>query len=172
MLKTTQIADKLTTKFGDQIIEAFGEDKHPRIDVDAAHWREIASFLLTDPELKFDFLMSVTAIDYVGQDKLAAVYDLRSFDHGHEFAVKVFCDRANPEMESVADLWPAANWHEREAFDLMGIVFTNHPDLRRILMSEDWVGHPLQKDYEFPKEYHGIPNTYELNWQQKPTYPG
>ena len=69
-------------------------------------------------------------------------------------------------MPSVHQLWASANWHEREAFDLLGIEFTGHPDLRRILCADDWVGFPLRKDYEFPREYHGIPGSVELDWQQ------
>jgi NADH-quinone oxidoreductase subunit C len=67
-------------------------------------------------------------------------------------------------IPSVADIWSAADWHEREAYDLMGVTFTGHPDPRRILCPDDWEGHPLRKDYEFPLEYHGIPGTteYEL----------
>ena len=70
-------------------------------------------------------------------DKLAVVYDFISFDHGHSFAVKVYMSRSNPHVPTVCDLWPAANWHEREAFDMMGITFDSHPDFRRILLPED-----------------------------------
>ena len=85
--------------------------------------------------------------------------------------IKVFCPRDNPSVPSVADLWPAADWHEREAYDMFGIVFDGHPDLRRILCADDWEGFPLRKDYVFPREYHGIPASVELDWQQQPDYP-
>lgn len=171
-MNATSIAAKLAGQFGDRITESLPDDKHPRIHVDAPHWREIAQFLATDEELGFDYLLCLAGVDYAAEDKLCCVYDLRSMGHGHEFAVKVFTDRADPIIPSVADLWPTANWHEREAFDLFGIHFPGHPDLRRILLPEDWPGHPLLKDYVFPREYHGIPMSYELDWQQKPTYPG
>ena len=93
-------------------------------------------------------------------------YDLWSFAWRHRIAVKVFVNRAAPIVASVQAIWPAANWHEREAFDLLGIQFEGHPDLRRILCADDWVGFPLRKDYEFPREYHGIPGSVELDWQQ------
>ncbi len=72
-------------------------------------------------------------------------------------AIRVRVPREGGHVPSVADVWPTANWHEREAFDLLGVTFDGHPDLRRILCPDDWVGHPLRKDYEFPKEYEGIP---------------
>ena len=171
-LKSTEIAENLVAKFGDAILESFGEDKHPRVHVDAKAWREIAEYVANDPEIRLDFLMCVSGVDYIGEDRLACVYDIRSSEFGHEFAFKVFTDRENPIVPTVSDLWPAANWHEREIFDLFGVDFAGHPDLRRILLPEDWEGHPLRKDYVFPREYHGIPNSYELDWQQKPTYPG
>lgn len=167
-----QIASKLSEKFGDKIIASHPEDKHPRIHVNAEHWREVAEFMATDADLHFDLLQCVSGVDYVADDQLCAVYDFRSMDHAHEFAVKVFVDRDVARIPSVADIWRASDWHEREAYDLLGIVFEGHPDLRRILLPEDWVGFPLRKDYEFPREYHGIPGSYELDWQQKPTYPG
>lgn len=171
MLKPHQIVDRLQQKFGDRIVDSFADDKHPRIHVNAEDWREVAEFLASDDSLKLDFIMCASGVDYVADDKLACVYDLRSMEHRHDFAVKVFTDRAKPSIPSVTDIWPGANWHEREVFDLFGIDFPGHPDLRRILLPEDWEGHPLRKDYEFPREYHGIPQSYELDWQQKPTYP-
>lgn len=168
----TQIAARLGEKFASQITASHPEDKHPRIHVDAQNWRAIAEFLAHDEALAFDFLLCVSGVDYVADDKMCAVYDLRSMKHKHEFAVKVYTDRGAPSIPSVSDLWRTADWHEREIFDLFGVDFPGHADLRRILLPEDWVGHPLRKDYVFPREYHGIPGSYELDWQQKPTYPG
>lgn len=166
-----EISDRLNDNYPNYIIESFPVDKHPRIHLAAAHWLEIAEYIKHDPDLNLNYLMCISGVDYVADDKLACVYDLRSMTHKHEFAFKVFTDRNAPAIASVADLWPAAEWHEREIFDLFGIDFPGHPDMRRILLPEDWIGHPLRKDYEFPREYHGIPMSYELDWQQKPTYP-
>jgi NADH-quinone oxidoreductase subunit C len=170
-MTANQIVEKLQQKFGSKITAAFPDDKHPRVHIDAADWREIGQFLYSDPELKLDWLANHTGIDYVADDKMCCVYDLWSFDHRHVFAIKVFTPRSNPSIPSVADLWPAADWHEREAFDLLGIDFPGHPDLRRILCADDWEGFPLRKDYVFPREYHGIPASVELDWQHKPDYP-
>jgi NADH-quinone oxidoreductase subunit C len=167
-----QIVAALTERFGDRILAAFPEDKHPRVHVNATDWRAIAEHLRRDPTLRFDWLANLAAIDYVADDRFCVLYDLWSFDLGHRFAVKVLAPRTDDaHFPSVVDLWPAADWHEREAFDLMGVFFDGHPDLRRILMSDDWEGHPLRKDYVFPREYHGIPGSVELDWQQKPDYP-
>ncbi len=170
-MTSADIAARLQERFGAQILAAYPHDKHPRVHVESVAWREIAEFLLNDPALHFDWLANHTGIDYVADEKFAVVLDLYSFDLKHTFAVKVFCPRAEARMPSVADLWPAANWHEREAYDLLGIVFDGHPDLRRILCADDWVGFPLRKDYVFPREYHGIPGSVELDWQQKSDYP-
>ena len=166
-----QIATKLVTQFGEAITASLPDDKHPRIHTTAEHWRAIAEFLRGDDALAFDFLACLTAVDYVADNQLCGVYDLYSAGRRHWFAAKVYVDRSDPHIPSVMDLWPAADWHEREAYDLMGITFDNHRDLRRILLPEDWVGHPLRKDYAFPREYHGIPGTTEIDWQQKPDYP-
>ena len=158
-MKPEQIAAKLKEQFGEHITQCLPEDKHPRVHVDAEHWRPIAEAMRSEPDLQFDWLSCITAVDYPDDQKLAAVYDLRSMVHGHEFAVKVFVDRQAAEIPSVADLWPAADWHEREAYDLMGITFQGHPDHRRILLPDDWVGHPLRKDYVTPDQYHDVPTS-------------
>lgn len=167
----TEIANRITEKFGDAILASFPEDRHPRVEVMAEHWRALAEFVYQDKDIALDFLGCLSAVDYVADNQFGSVYDLRSHQHGHWFAVKVLVDRDKPTIPSVMDLWPAADWHEREAYDMMGIVYEGHTDLRRILLPEDWVGFPLRKDYVFPREYHGIPGTYELDWQQKPDYP-
>jgi NADH-quinone oxidoreductase subunit C len=154
-----QIAALISERFGDRLTGVFAEDKHPRVHVPVAHWRSLAEFLRHNSALSFDWLANLSALDYVADDQACVVYDLWSFDRKHSFAVKVFAPRKTPVFPSLCDLWPAANWHEREAFDLMGFDFIGHSDLRRILLSDDWEGHPLRKDYIFPTEYHGIPTS-------------
>jgi len=153
----TQICERLKQRFGEAITGSLPADKHPRVHTTAEHWRPIAELLRYDQDMAFDWLSCLTAVDYPANHQLCAVYDLRSTGRGHRFAVKVFVSREQPTIASVADLWPAANWHEREAFDLFGIVFDGHPDLRRILLPDDWEGHPLRKDYVFPRQYQGVP---------------
>ena len=166
-----QIASALQSEFGDKILQSLPEDKHPRIHVSANDWRLIAELLLRDARFRLDWLANLSGVDYVADAKMCVVYDLWSFELRHSFAVKVYCPRDNPRVPSVCDLWPAADWHEREAFDMYGSIFENHPDLRRILCADDWEGFPLRKDYVFPREYHGIPASVELDWQQQPDYP-
>jgi NADH-quinone oxidoreductase subunit C len=171
MASPAQISQNLTERFGQAVTAALPEDKHPRIHTTADAWRPIAEHLHSDADLAFDWLACLSGVDYVADDLLCVVYDFYSTTHRHRFAVKVYVDRNDPRVPSVMDLWPAADWHEREAYDLFGIVFDGHNDLRRILLPEDWQGHPLRKDYAFPREYHGIPGSYELDWQQKADYP-
>ncbi|HVT88797.1 MAG TPA: NADH-quinone oxidoreductase subunit C [Tepidisphaeraceae bacterium] len=170
-MTSQQIVQAIQNEFGDKVIASFADDKHPRVHVNAEHWRALAEFLIHNPALKLDWLANLSGVDYVADDKMCVVYDLWSFDHRHSFAVKVFASRSDPSIPSIADYWPAADWHEREAYDMYGINFPGHPDLRRILCADDWEGFPLRKDYVFPREYHGIPASVELDWQQQPDYP-
>jgi NADH-quinone oxidoreductase subunit C len=128
----------------------------------------VATFLRDDPRLAMNMLRCVSGLDLHPEPWIEMVYDLMSmrpaaggglWQNGGEIAIRVRVPRTGGHVASVADLWPTANWHEREAFDLFGVTFDGHPDLRRILCPDDWVGYPLLRDYEFPKEYDGIPAT-------------
>ena len=168
------ICEILKETFQDAVTATVLEGSHPYALVAADGWPEIAVFLRDDPRMGFNLLRSISTLDMLADDKLAAIYDVMAVPFAgagsalltttSEFAVRVVTDRDNPSIPSVARVWAAADWHEREALDLMGIVFENHPDPRRILCPDDWEGHPLRKDYAFPLEYHGIPGTteYEL----------
>lgn len=167
-----EIGEILKSEFPDAVIELVMGGAHPHAVVTAEQWPKVALFLRDDPRLRLNFLRSISAVDLLADAKLACVYDFLSLDldrgaelltETQEFAVRVVVERDDPHIPTVSHLWPAAEWHEREAYDLMGITFEGHPDPRRILCPDDWVGHPLRKDYEFPLEYHGIPATTEYD---------
>lgn len=108
------------------------------------------SFLKTEPSLDFNFLMDLTAVDYLGRtdaSRFEVVVHLYSLHSNQRLRVKVLIDEKNPSLDSLTGLWPAANWYEREVWDMFGISFNGHPSLKRILMYEEFVGHPLRKDY-------------------------
>ena len=163
-----QIDSILFERFGQRLTARLPLEKRARVHVAAVDWQELASVLHDDPRLQFDWLANLAGLHYPAERQLAVVCDFASTRLGHRFGVKVICDEATPQLPSISHLWPAANWQEREAYDMYGIDFVGHPNLKRILLAEDWVGHPLRKDYVFPREYHGIPGSVELDWQQKP----
>src|SRR6476661_6584762 len=173
-MTAAEIAAALEQKFGERIKSKALDAIDPFVVFEAAELPAVARFLRDEPALRFDLLHNISGVDYLELDpKKAAkagyephvevVYHLQSFTHRHRFVVKVILPRWKdnkpgqlPEVPSVTGLWRAADWHEREVYDLSGVYFTGHPDLTRILLAEDWEGHPLRKDYEFPLEYHGI----------------
>ena len=109
--------------------------------------RKLAEYLRSDPELLFDYMFCLTGVDWVTH--LMVIYHLNSTVNNHSMVLKVkIADRENPEVETVSDIWRTAEFHEREVYDLFGIKFKNHPDLRRIFLDEDWEGFPLRKDYK------------------------
>lgn len=149
------IFETLKGKFGDAVVELQSEGFSPAFVVVApAAVKEIARFLKDDPALSFDSLMCLSGVDY--KEKFAVAYHLSSMRLRHAIGMKAYLPREAPSLPSVDDVWPTANFHEREAFDLFGIVFDGSKDLRRILLPEDWEGHPLRKDYKYPDFYHGI----------------
>jgi NADH-quinone oxidoreductase subunit C len=133
-------------------------------------WHEVAAVLRDDPELQFDFCQCITAVDWPKQEQLQVVYHFYSYTHRHPFVVKADLPRANPVIPSVADLWGAAEWNEREQFDLLGVGFSGHPDLRRVMMPDDWVGHPMRKDWKEPAHYRGMSTTRPSPLELLPAY--
>ncbi|MBI1976607.1 MAG: NADH-quinone oxidoreductase subunit C [Candidatus Omnitrophica bacterium] len=116
--------------------------------------RVIAQFLKETPDLDFNFLMDVTAVDYLQAGKkprFEVVYHFYSLKGNHRLRVKVPVEEKTPEVDTLSDFWPSANWYEREIWDMFGIKFKGHPNLKRILMYEEFKGHPLRKDYPFDK---------------------
>jgi NADH-quinone oxidoreductase subunit C len=110
--------------------------------------RRTAEFLRGDPELQFTFLSDVTGVDrFPIEPRFELNYHLVSLARRDRLRLKLRVSGKDPIVESVAAIWPTADWHEREVFDLFGVRFEGHPDLQRILMPEDWEGHPLRKDY-------------------------
>lgn len=118
------------------------------IYVDRANLREACALLRDDADCAFNFLSDVTCVDWFpAEPRFEVIYHLLSIAKKERVRLKVRLDSASPAVESVTSVWPAANFFEREVFDLFGIRFTGHPYLRRLLMPENWEGHPLRKDY-------------------------
>jgi NADH:ubiquinone oxidoreductase subunit C len=142
--------DELKTMIGEMIPSVVFEDggEWVAVFVEAGSWKELARRLRADAALDLDYLFCLTAVDW--KTHFTLVYHLTSTVHRHVLVVKIKLDRERPEIWTVSDIWRTAEFHEREAYDLMGVEFAGHPDLRRLFMTEDWKGWPLRKDYEDP----------------------
>jgi len=142
ILNSEEIAKKIVDVLPDSVVSA---DKSA-IVVTSKSLYQVAEFLKNTPGLDFDYLTNLTAVDYM--DYFEVVYHLISLKHNHSLVLKTRCsDREKPVVPSVVSLWRSADFQEREAYDLMGIVFEGHPNLRRLLLWEGFVGHPLRRDY-------------------------
>jgi NADH-quinone oxidoreductase subunit C len=166
--------DALKSQFGSAILAADTTALDPWIQVAPEGLPAIAAFLRDSPQWQMEMLNCITGVDYwqAGtaatnvdwQPHIELLYHLSSLAHRRRLVLKVVLPRWQsdiegqlPEVPTVSHIWRTAEWHEREVFDLIGVRFVGHPDLRRILCPEDWVGHPLRKDYRAPAEYRGIP---------------
>jgi len=131
------------------------------IKVDPGDLLSAMNSLLIDPIAYFDMLSCVTGVDN-GPDAntIDVVYNLYSIPFDHHLMIKVTVPRDKPEVESVCSIWRTANWHEREIYDLFGVQFLNHPDLRRILLPADWEGYPMRKDYKHQDYYRSVKVAY------------
>ena len=167
-MTSAEIIQALEERFGAKIKAKKTDAIDPYAVAEPADLLEICRFLRDDPRLRFEMLNCISGVDYLETDPkkapkagfephLEVVYHFSSFTHKHRFVLKLILPRWKndkpgqlPEVPSVTSLWKTAEWHEREVYDLSGVWFIGHPELHRILLSEDWVGHPLRKDYEFP----------------------
>lgn len=152
-----------------RLVDAFGaevvfdlradpaRDRDPWFQVAPAQIEQVCERLRDDPDLACDYLECLTGVDYPKEDKIAVVYHVNSYTKKHRVVLKCLVDRGAPALPTLVNVWSAANWQERECFDLLGVDFEGHPDLRRLLLPDDWVGHPLRKDYQEQDNYHGIP---------------
>ncbi len=159
-----EINAKINAELGENILtEIHTEVKQPFVTVEAKHLLALAEFLQQTEGLYFDYLACITGIDN-GEKKetLEVLYHLNSLVYEHSFIIQVVLNRKDeqPTVPSLVELWKGANWLERETYDMYGIYFDNHPDLRRILLPNEWEGHPLRKDYKEQKYYHGITVKY------------
>ncbi|MDK9700737.1 MAG: NADH-quinone oxidoreductase subunit C, partial [bacterium] len=134
------------------IIEALASEK--AVLLTPEHFKIVCNTLRTNEQARFDQMHCVSGVDR--KTHLEVVYHLFAFSRNERLIIKKRIPRDKPETASITDLWPAAEWHEREIYDLFGIIFYGHPDLRRILLPDDWEGHPLLKDYVHAEFYNGM----------------
>ena len=170
MAKAEEIFKILKERFGPGILEEIVQGPEPLLVFDPAILRDLGLFARDDPRLRFDLLSVISTVDWLPQAASAdgktperkglieVAYILDSTVHHHRLFAKTRLDREKPRIASVEDIWRTADWHEREAFDLMGVIFEGHHNLVRILCAEDLEGHPLRKDYVIPETYHGVRN--------------
>ena len=155
-----EISEKLKTHFADAVLEAKLDGvPDPYLKILPGRMLAVAEFLHDETDLQFNFLMCLSGVDY-GKGMLGIVYHLFSMTKRHKMTIKVDLPSDKPVVPSVVPVWPSANWHEREAYDMFGIMFTGHPDLRRILLPDDYPGHPLRKDFKVPEFYQGMKVPY------------
>ncbi|GAB1443902.1 hypothetical protein MASR2M39_27470 [Ignavibacteriales bacterium] len=171
-----ELLELLKSNFsGENDISSSKEGTEDIIIVSPSIIKEVSKFLAETVELKFDSLILLSAVDDENGEKvnqedesiditggtLSIYYHIESVELVHKLILKVSVERENPVLPSVSSVWGCANWHEREAFDMIGIIFNEHPDLKRILMPYDWTGgHPLRKDYRNPEFYNGMKVPY------------
>ena len=157
-MKPEEIFEVLTKQFGETILnfdtELAGD---PSIHITPSAIADVCQYLADTDAFAFDSLMCLSGLDLNANDEaFAVVYHIYSMRHRHSIVIKAMVPKTNPHLPSVSHIWKTADWHEREAYDLYGIRFEGHNDLRRILLPDDWEGYPLRKDYKEPEFYRGM----------------
>ena len=150
---------RVQERFAQDIVETHAFRGDETVVVRPPSLQALAKFLKETPELDFNFLMDATAVDFLffaggrvqKEHRFEVVYHFFSLKNNHRLRVKVQLDEKDPQVDTLSELWPSANWYEREVWDMYGIRFKGHPNLKRILMYEEFQGHALRKDYPFNK---------------------
>jgi NADH-quinone oxidoreductase subunit C len=154
-----KVLDKLKEKYGDAVLEANEFRGELTILVPKEHIVEVCRFLKEDEELAFILLADLCGIDMnTPENRFGVIYNLYSLKTKHRIRLKIFTEEENPKVPTVTSVWGTANWHERETYDMFGIIFDGHPDLRRIYMPDEFEYHPLRKDFPLM----GIPGSIDL----------
>jgi NADH-quinone oxidoreductase subunit C len=151
-----EIHVRMKEHFGEPVLAFEESAPNPYTKLAPEVVAEVGQYLKNEPELQFNYLMCLSGMDYGSGKNLGVVYHLQSMTLMHQIVLKVEVPRESPSVPSVAFLWRTADWHEREAYDLFGIRFEGHPDLRRIFLPDDWEGYPLRKDYVVQEFYQDI----------------
>ncbi len=162
-MQTSEIFQKLLNHFGKDVIleltEANEEVRDPFITVLAKKIDKISLYCRVETDFYFDHCQSITGVDT--QETFTCVYHLFSYVHKHTLVIKTTVAREDPSLPSCIAVWPSADWYEREVYDLYGVRFEGHPDLRRLLLPEDWQGHPMRKDWQEPPTYRTMSTSRE-----------
>ena len=161
-MTSEDIHRRLQARFGEAVGQLHTETTDHWIEVDPGRVEEVARYCKEDEALRFDSLSSLCGVD--AHESLFVVYHLYSYPRRHSAVIKVKVHKAKPVTRTVTTVWRGANWFERETYDLLGVRFEGHPDLRRLLLPDDWEGYPLRKEYVFPTEYGGIDNTRDYGF--------
>lgn len=167
---TQRALERITARLPAAVVASDVTGRHPWIQVRPEQLREVCRLLRDDETLRMDCCHLISGVDYMASKEMEVLYHLVSYAIKPDAAyrarevkndpflcLKVRVAREKPEVPTVMDIWTGADWHERETYDLVGIRFTGRKELQRILLPEDWPGHPLQKDWEYPASYHGVP---------------
>ena len=145
-MTSEQIKNRLSDQFKSSIIKNENLAEH-QVEIKGEDWFDVATFMKDDPKLSFDQLECITGIDTGEDGPLQTHYNLHSMEYRHKIEVVISHDRKDPKVASIEQLWRIGDWFERETYDMFGIEYTGHRDLRRILCPDDWEGWPLRKDY-------------------------
>jgi NADH-quinone oxidoreductase subunit C len=166
----TRVLERVEEMLGERCLFSHSWRGDETVEVAPEHLHELVRFLREDAELRFDFLTDLTAVDGLGlgwEPRFKVVYHLYSTTRNHRLRVRVPVGGGSPEAPSLTSYWGVADWFEREVWDMYGIRFEGHPDLRRILMYEEFEGHPLRKDYPYRKRQPLIgPNPQRNPWRE------